>query len=138
MDHSSGERREACKDCLSQFGGRRRTLHVLAKQIEWRGAMALVAAGSLVAHMCAQAKYTRAGLANTFATFHDRVLGFLPARTWQAPGKERPRAVLANRLCTFLARVLGFLLFLIKKKIKFILFRKVARTQEPAHEMCII
>ena len=115
MDHSSGERREACKGGLSQFGGRRRTLHVLAKQIEWRGAMALVAAGSLVAHMCAQAKYTRAGLANTFATFHDRVLGFLPARTRQAPGKERPRAVLANRLCTFLARVLGFLLFLIKK-----------------------
>jgi hypothetical protein len=97
---------------LSQPTGRRRACHVHSKRMIWFGAMALVAGGSLVANMCAIHETSVLS-----ATLNDRVLGFLPTRTRQAPGMERPRAGLASKFYTFIARVLGFLLSFNKKKI---------------------
>ena len=81
------------------------------KKLIWFGAMALVAGGSLVANMCAIHETSVLS-----ATLNDRVLGFLPTRTRQAPGMERPRAGLASKFYTSIARVLGFLLSFNKKK----------------------
>ena len=97
---------------LSQPTGRRRACHVHSKQNIWFGAMALVAGGSLVANMCAIHETSVLS-----ATLNDRVLGFLPTRTRQAPGMERPRAGLASKFYTFIARVLGFLLSFNKRTI---------------------
>ena len=97
---------------LSQPTGRRRACHVHSKRMIWFGAMALVAGGSLVANMCAIHETSVLS-----ATLNDRVLGFLPTRTRQAPGMERPRAGLANKFYTLIARVLGFLLSFNKKQL---------------------
>ena len=97
---------------LSQPTGRRRACHVHSKRMIWFGAMALVAGGSLVANMCAIHETSVLS-----ATLNDRVLGFLPTRTRQAPGMERPRAGLASKFYTSIARVLGFLLSFNKNKI---------------------
>ena len=115
---------------LSQPTGRRRARHVHSKRTIWFGAMALVAGGSLVANMCAIHETSVLS-----ATLNDRVLGFLPTRTRQAPGMERPRAGLASKFYTFIARVLGFLLSFNKNKNECILFKGITRTQEPGHEL---
>ena len=97
---------------LSQPTGRRRACHVHSKQNIWFGAMALVAGGRLAANMCAIHETSVLS-----ATLNDRVLGFLPTRTRQAPSMERPRAGLASKFYTFIARVLGFLLSFNKRTI---------------------